>query len=166
MTDTKPLNRFASKWNQVTCYVKFAILFFVISTVMSGCFAKKDVTLSDSGLSEEQLAVYGGFLDALSSTGFEKLADRTIVFDTSEIKAGNPCLQGLQLESPGESTRAIHPLNVEIIKGRKLELVDSRQQAALIKDGAKAVIQAGDSNEYGQTTAQQGGWPGSGIGIR
>jgi hypothetical protein len=139
-------------------FLKLGVPLVVLTCSIFGCSLNKRVSLSDASLSDERLAVYGALLDALSSAGFKHLADRTIVFDPAEISASSPCLQGLQLENLVNSGRSIHLLNPEIVKGRKLELVNSRLQAALTEEADKATIQAGNLKERAQTRSLEYGF--------
>jgi hypothetical protein len=94
-----------------------------------------------------KLAVYAGFLDALSQAGFKNLAATTITFDPSELKPSNPCLQGLVLETSNDSLQSVHTLNAELAKNRHLAIADSQQQATLVESADRAKAQLEKSND-------------------
>jgi hypothetical protein len=131
-----------------------------LPSFLCGCLAQKNAPQTvASALTGEQLAVYRGFLDALSSTGFKNLATTTAAFDPSEIKPSSPCLKGLQFENSSGSGRSIHLLGPEIVEGRKLELVDAGQQASLIESADKSAVQrAGEPKEQAPTAALEHGF--------
>ncbi len=148
-------------WNQMTRgYFGVFLLVCALPCFLCGCPAQKNATQTVvSALTGEQLAVYKGFLDALSSAGFKNLATTTVAFDLSEIKPSSPCLKGLQFESSSDSGRSVHSLGPEIVAGRKLELADAHQQTALIASAGKtAVQQAGESKEQATTAALEHGF--------
>jgi len=137
MINTDSLRLPKSKWElKMRGCLGVALLFCALPNFLCGCFAQKNATqsvASASTLTGEQLAVYRGFLDALSSVGFKNLATTTIAFGPSEINPTSPCVKGLQFENSNDSGRSVHLLGPEIVEGRKLELVDSVQQSKLIE---------------------------------
>lgn len=139
-------------------YFTLAILSFVLPGFLCGCLSKENASQATSDLTQEELLVYSGLLDALSTVKFKYLANTTTVFDPSELEPGSICLQGLHLEKPNEPRRSVHLLSPEILKGRNLELVDSRRQASLVEAADSAARQGGDSKEQPQAALSEHGF--------
>jgi len=140
-------------------HLTLALVSCALSSFLFGCLSQKSVTQPVAVLTEEQMAVYRGFLEALSATGFKNLSTSTIALEPSDLKPSSPCLQGLKLENPSGTGTSSHQLGPEIVRGLKLELVDSRQQAALIESADNAARQpAGESRERTPSAALEHGF--------
>src|SRR5882672_10797256 len=107
--------------------------FFTVFILVSGCRAQDKPVLSRSPFSEEQLSVYRGLLDTLSTLHPRNLSTVTIPFDFTGFPETRPCLNGIELENISEALRTTHTFGPEITKGRDLKLVDRHEQMKLLK---------------------------------
>ncbi len=106
----------------------------IVATIIfvSGCWAQNNPTPSRSPLSDEQLSVYRGFLDKLSSLHFRNLANLTVPFDFLGFPVERPCLRGIKLENVSVPLRTTHNFGPEITIGLDLRLVDQDEQEKLL----------------------------------
>ncbi len=113
---------------------KALVALFVVIVLASTSKAQQQPVSSASPLSAEQIAVYRGFLERLSSPlHFRNLSNVTVPFDFKGFPEGRPCLKGIELESDSEPFRTTHALRQEITKGMDIRLVDTVQKRELLK---------------------------------
>jgi hypothetical protein len=84
-------------------------------------------------LTLEQAQVYGDFIESLSKTNFKYIENRTFPLDLSGIGKDAACLRGLQLQEAKESSKAVHSLGPEVLRGHSIRLVGEQEESAILK---------------------------------
>lgn len=123
-----------------------AALLVCASVFLLGGCGKRSLAASNEAhaeLTEEQRAVYGAFLDAISSAGFRNLTSTTILFDSSELGAENPCLRRIP-DANFSSASSVHVVDSGLVKGRNMRIVLPQQQYALKESGDRVRAQTTD----------------------
>jgi hypothetical protein len=90
--------------------------------------------LNRAPLTQEQLQVYGDFISPFASKAKLKfLSNKTFPLDLSSLGKDAPCLRNLDLESGEESGKTFHLLGPDVIRGYSIQLVDSQEESAILK---------------------------------
>ncbi len=51
----------------------------------------------------------------------------------SSVGKDSPCLQGIQLDGAAESSKSVHLLNQELLRGQPIHLVSEQEESSLLK---------------------------------
>lgn len=94
-------------------------------------------------LTSEQLQVYGDFIESFSKMNFKFLSNRTFPLDLSSVGKHAACLQGLQFEGTEESSKAVHSLGPEVLRGHSIHLIGEQEESAILKQRDAAVAAHG-----------------------
>ncbi len=86
-----------------------------------------------ASLTPEQVQVYGDFIESLSKTNFKYVENRTFPLDLSGIGKDAACLRGLRLQEAEESSKAVHSLGPEVLRGHSIRLIDEQGESAILK---------------------------------
>lgn len=105
----------------------------MLTVTAVACTGQTKLALSSSPLTDEQLNVYGGFLDKFVGLHIKNLSSFTMPLDFNGFPKGRPCLSGMELENSPDVLNTSHTFGPEITKGRELNLVDPVEQTELLK---------------------------------
>jgi len=119
------------------------------------CKAARSTGGPEKSLTSEQLQVYSDFLERFSKLHFTSLSNRTFPFDLSAVDRDAPCLRGLQFEAVRESTKTVHSLTSNVLRGRSIPLVSAQDESEILKQrDAKKATQGTDSTAEGSDAAK------------
>jgi hypothetical protein len=105
---------------------------------------------NEPALDSERLQVYGDFIDSFSKMNFKFLSNRTFPLDLSSVGKDAACLQGLQLEGAEESSKAVHSIGPEVLRGRSIHLIGEKEESAILKQrDADVAAHGADSTRDG-----------------
>lgn len=104
---------------------------------------------STAALSDEQVKVYGDFIDFFIKANFDSLLDKTFPLDLSGVDKDAACMRGLQLEDT-HGPIVMHSLGPNVLRGHPIPLVDEQEESAILKQkDANAVIPGGLTKDPG-----------------
>ena len=111
-----------------------AIIACMLLSIYSGCTQLQDPPVKGGDkMTQEQMAVYSGLLESISSTRISNLANKTIPFDPGDIQV-KVCVKELNLEDFPRSTHKLQLFPAEFSKRRGLTLVDRTKQLEILDD--------------------------------
>jgi len=88
---------------------------------------------NNPSFTSQQVEVYGDFIESFSRMNFKFLSNRTFPLELASLGKDASCLQGLQLEAAPESSKAVHSIGQEVLRGRLIHLVSERQERSILK---------------------------------
>jgi|HubBroStandDraft_1064217.scaffolds.fasta_scaffold63980_2 hypothetical protein len=87
----------------------------------------------NASLTQEQAQVYGDLMESFTKTNFKYVANRTFPLDLSGVGKDAACLQGFQLRETKESSKAVHSLGPEVLRGHLVRLIDEQEESEILK---------------------------------
>jgi hypothetical protein len=105
-------------------------LAYTVSSVLVAQDAKPKLEVSKARLTAEQVAVYRAVLKDYikGGDGSLNIANKTVPLDQSEIKSGDGCLRGIELEKTTQARSAVHVMDSSVLISAKMVLVDPDKQ--------------------------------------
>jgi hypothetical protein len=88
---------------------------------------------NEAPLTSEQSRVYGDFIEAYSKMNFKFLSNKTFPLDLSSVGKDSACLQGFQLEGSEQSSKAVHSLGPDVLRGHSIHLIGEQEESSILK---------------------------------
>jgi len=113
----------------------YKFLLLSIALVSLASYRSGGSTSQSSGapLTSQRLQVYGDFIESFSKMNFKFLANKTFPLDLTIVGKDAACLQGIELEGTEESSKLIHSIGPEVLRGRSIHLIGDRQELTILK---------------------------------
>jgi hypothetical protein len=137
---------------------KLALLVFGLTSLGLHGSSIRAYQDKQDALDSERLLVYQDLIASFSKMKFKFLSNRTFSLDLRGIDKNAPCLEGLQLDSVGESNKATHLLDREVLRGNSIQLVSEQEELAVLKqrDASAAISDTEPKKDESITTKDPG----------